>query len=69
MIKIFSSIFIHYFRSILGYLQKKRDFAETTNQIELYADKISNFQILDLLLRAQQKIVGEIKTELEKRRN
>ena len=58
--------FTYFFRSILGYFQIERDFTGATNQIELYADEISNFQIPNISLKAQQKIVDEIKTELDK---
>ena len=58
--------FTYFFRSILGYFQIERDFTGATNQIELYADEILNFQIPDISLKSQQKIVDEIKTELDK---
>ena len=58
--------FVYFFRSILGYFQIERDFTGATNQIELYANEISNFQIPDIPLKSQQKIVDEIKTELDK---
>lgn len=58
--------FVYFFRSILGYFQIERDFTGATNQIELYADEISNFQIPDISLKDQQKIVDEIKAELDK---
>ncbi|MDP3052996.1 MAG: hypothetical protein Q8N22_03575 [bacterium] len=58
--------FVYFFRSILGYFQIERDFTGATNQIELYANEISNFQIPDISLEHQQKIVDEIKAELDK---
>ena len=58
--------FTYFFRSILGYFQIERDYTGATNQIELYADEISNFQIHNILLTHQQKIVDEIKTKLDK---
>lgn len=57
--------FTYYFRSILGYFQIERDFTGATNQIELYADEISNFKIPNISSKDQQKIVDEIKTELD----
>ena len=57
--------FAYFFRSILGYFQIERDFTGATNQIHLYWDQISNFQIPDISLKNQQKIVDEIKTELD----
>ena len=57
--------FTYFFRSILGYFQIERDFTGATNQIELYADEISNFQIPNIPLKKQQKIVDEIKTKLD----
>jgi len=50
----------------LGYFQIERDFTGATNQIHLYWEQISNFQIPDISLKAQQKIVDEIKAELDK---
>lgn len=58
--------FAYFFRSILGYFQIERDFTGATNQIELYAGEISNFQIPDISQKHQQKIVDEIKAELNK---
>ncbi len=58
--------FTYFFRSILGYSQVERDFTGATNQIHLYWNEISNFQIPNIPLKAQQKIVGEVKVELEK---
>jgi type I restriction enzyme S subunit len=60
--------FNYFFRNILGYFQIERDFTGATNQIELYADEISNFQIPNISLKAQQKIVDEIKVELDKQK-
>ncbi len=60
--------FTYFFRSILGYFQVERDFTGATNQIHLYWDEISNFQILDISLKSQQKIVDEIKSELDKQK-
>jgi len=57
--------FVYFFRSILGYFQIERDFTGATNQIELYADEISRFKIPDISLKDQQKIVNEIKMELD----
>ena len=61
-----SVFFVYFFRSILGYFQIERDFTGATNQIDLYVNEVSNFQILDIPLNAQQKIVDEIKAELDK---
>lgn len=58
--------FTYFFRSIIGSGQIERDFTGTTNQIELYADEISNFQIPNIPLSEQQRIVDEIKAELDK---
>jgi len=58
--------FVYFFRSILGFFQIERDFTGATNQIELYADEIANFQIPSIPLLNQQRIVNEIKTELDK---
>lgn len=58
--------FIYFFRSILGFFQIERDFTGATNQIELSADAISNFKIPDIPLDRQEKIVDEIKAELDK---
>lgn len=58
--------FIYFFQSILGFFQIERDFTGATNQIELYADAISNFKIPDIPLDRQEKIVDEIKAKLDK---
>ena len=60
------------FRTVIQYqvnnrlFQIERDFTGATNQIELYTNEIANFQIPDISLKSQQKIVDEIKTELDK---
>lgn len=65
--KLYNSLFLTYFlRSILGIFQVERDYTWATNQIELYASEIENFQIPDISLLEQQKIVDEIKLELDK---
>jgi len=60
--------FTYFFRSILGYFQIERDFTGATNQIELYVNEITNFQIPNISLKEQQKIVNEIKAELDKQK-
>jgi len=57
--------FTYFFRSILGYFQVERDFTGATNQIELYANEISNFKIPNIPLSQQQKIVDKVKAELD----
>ena len=54
----------YFFRCVLGYFQIERDFTGATNQIELYADDIANFQIPDIFLDRQQQIVDEIEAKL-----
>jgi len=58
--------FVYFFRCILGYFQIERDYTGATNQIHLYWEQISNFQIPNIPLEKQQNIVDEIKTELDK---
>jgi len=58
--------FTYFFRSILGYFQIERDYTGATNQIHLYWEQISNFETPNISLLKQQKIVDEIKTELDK---
>lgn len=58
--------FTYFFRSILWYFQVERDYTWATNQIHLYWDQIWNWKILDISLPDQQKIVNEIKEELDK---
>ena len=58
--------FTYFFRSILGYFQIERDFTGATNQIHLYWKQISKFKIPNIPLKNQQKIVDEIKAELDK---
>ena len=60
--------FTYFFRSILGYFQVERDFTGATNQIHLYWDQIANFQIPNISSKHQQKIVDEIKSELDKQK-
>lgn len=63
----YNSLFLTYFlRSIIGIFQVERDYTWATNQIELYACEIENFKIPDISLPDQQKIVNEIKLELDK---
>jgi type I restriction enzyme S subunit len=57
--------FTYFFRCIMGYFQVERDYTGATNQIHLYWDQISNFKIPDIPLAYQQKIVDEIKSELD----
>lgn len=60
-------MFLTYFlRSILGIFQVERDYTWATNQIELWAPEIENFKIPNISLPEQQKIVDEIKLELDK---
>lgn len=61
--------FTYFFRSVLGYFQIERDYTGSTNQIHLYWEQISNFQIPNIPLDQQQKIVDEIKAELDKQEN
>ena len=56
---------VYFFRCVFGYFQIERDFTGATNQIELYANEIGNFLIPNLPLSHQQKIVDEIKLELD----
>lgn len=58
--------FTYFFRSVLGYFQIERDFTGATNQIHLYWEQISNFQLPNLPLPHQQKIVDEIKAKIDK---
>jgi len=64
--KINPLFFTYYFRSILGFFQVERDYTGATNQIHLYWDQIWKWKIPDLPLPKQQKIVDEIKKELDK---
>ncbi len=67
LIKSYNPLFFTYFfRSVLGYFQIERDYTGSTNQIHLYWEQISNFQISNIPLTHQQKIVDEIKAELDK---
>ena len=62
----YNPLFLTYFlRSILGTYQIERDYTGTTNQIELYAQEIANFQIPDLSLSEQERIVSQIKSQLD----
>lgn len=61
--------FTYFFRSILGYFQIERDYTGATNQIHLYWDQISKFQVPNIPLPQQQKIVDEIKAKLDKQKD
>jgi len=58
--------FTYFFRCVLGYFQVERDYTGATNQIHLYWEQIANFKIPNISLLEQQRIVDEIKTELDK---
>jgi len=60
--------FTYFFRSILGFFQIERDYTGATNQIELYASEIEKFLIPDISLTEQERVVNEIKTELDKQK-
>lgn len=63
----FNHQFITYFlRSVLGYFQMEFGFFGNTNQIALYLPILNNIKIPNITLKAQQKIVDEIKAELDK---
>ncbi len=55
----------YFFRSVLGYSQMEFGFFGNTNQIALYLPILNNIQIPNIPLKAQQKIVDEIKAELD----
>ncbi len=57
---------VYFLRSLLGTFQFERDFTGTTNQIHLYDRDILNFDIPDISLTEQERIVKEIKTQLNK---
>lgn len=57
---------VYFFRSILGYFQIERDYTGATNQIELYVNEIANFLIPDISITEQERIVNEIKEQIDK---
>lgn len=63
--KYSNKFFVYFFRSILGYFQIERDFTGTTNQIELYANSITNFKVPNIPLEKQQEIVDEINDKIK----
>ncbi|MCZ9960416.1 restriction endonuclease subunit S [Brachyspira hyodysenteriae] len=63
--KYSNKFFMYFFRSILGYFQIERDFTGTTNQIELYANSITNFKIPNIPLEKQQEIIDEIDNKIK----
>jgi type I restriction enzyme, S subunit len=63
--KVDRLFFVYFFRSILGTFQIERDFTGTTNQIHLYDNQILEFEMPDLQLSEQRKIVDAIKKELD----
>lgn len=64
--KEYNPIFlIYFFRSILGAFQIERDYTGTTNQIHLYESQIVEFEIPEISLLQQEKIVEKIKVQLD----
>lgn len=60
--------FIYFFRCVLGYFQFERDYTGATNQIHLYWEQISDFQIPNISLQDQKKIVNEIQKEVDQQK-
>lgn len=66
----YSPLFLTYFlRSILGVFQIERDYTGATNQIELYADEIENFNIPYISINEQIQIVEKIKSKIDEQKN
>lgn len=66
----YNCLFLVYFlRSILGTFQIERDYTGTTNQIELYVNEIENFDIPNISLKEQIRIVEKINSEIEVQKN
>lgn len=63
--KVDRLFFTYFFRSILGAFQIERDFTGTTNQIHLYDNQILEFDIPDIKISEQRRIVDKIKEELD----
>jgi type I restriction enzyme, S subunit len=63
--KVDRFFFTYFFRSILGSFQIERDFTGTTNQIHLYDTQILEFELPDLKLSEQKRIVNNIKKDLD----
>jgi len=63
--KVDRLFFTYFFRSILGSFQIERDFTGTTNQIHLYDTQILEFELPDLKLSEQKRIVNNIKKDLD----
>ena len=57
--------FTYFFRSILGAYQIERDYTGATNQIHLYDKQIKSFNIPDIPLKEQTKIVVKIKSRID----
>ena len=65
----YNSRFLTYFlRNILGAYQIERDFTGATNQIELASSEIENFDIPNISIKEQEKIVGKISKQLNKQK-
>jgi len=56
--------FVYFFRSILGSYQIERDYTGATNQIHLYDKQIKDFDIPNIPLKEQEKLVSEITKKL-----
>lgn len=63
--KVLPEYFVYFFRSILGAFQIERDYTGATNQIELYANEINFFEIVNLSLEKQAEIVKKIKDRIQ----
>lgn len=67
--KVINDYFVYFFRSILGTFQIERDYTGATNQIELYANEISSFDIIKVSLEDQARIVKKIKNRIQDQQN
>ena len=57
---------VYYLWSVLGCYQIEKEYAGSTNQIEIYPDQIGNIIIPDISISVQEQIIQEIQDKISK---
>ncbi len=57
---------VYYLWSVLGCYQIEKEYAGSTNQIEIYPDQIGNIIIPDISISVQEQIIQEIQDKINK---
>lgn len=55
---------VYYLWSVLGCYQIEKEYAGSTNQIEIYPDQIGNIIIPDIPISTQEQIIREIQDKI-----